>query len=140
MKKLLVLGVVVGALVAAGLIAYAAYDVTGSSSPEDFTAGTAADLAPDPDETDLTGILPGETRNVTVSVNNPNTVPVTVTSIDASVTPAVCAVTTTPWSGSVTLNGGATMSREIPATMGDPAAGCEGATLSVSATAVGTMP
>jgi len=140
MKKLLVLGVVVVALVGAGLIAYAAYDVTGSSSAQDFTAGTAANLAPDPDEADLSDILPGETRSVDVSVYNSNPGPVTVTSVDLTVTPAGCAVTTTAQIGSWPLVAGQTGSWVVPAKMGDPHPSCEGATLQVSATATGTMP
>lgn len=141
MKKLLVLGVVASVLVVGALVAYAAYVVDGTSSPESFAAGNAADLAPDPDETALNGILPGETRSVPVSVTNTNPVPVTVTGVDVTVTPAGCAVTTTPASGTpLALGAGGTVGFVVAATMGDAAPGCEGATLQVTATATGTMP
>jgi len=140
MKKLLVLGVVVVALVGAGLIAYAAYDITGSSSAENFTAGTAQNLVPDPNEGQLAGILPGQTKNVDVSVYNANPVGVTVTGVDLTVTPAGCAVTTTAWSGSYALGAGGTVGVVVPATMGNADPWCEGQTLQVSATAVGTIP
>jgi hypothetical protein len=139
-KKLLVLGVVVGALVGAGLIAYAAYVVDGTSSPENFAAGAAANLVPDPNEGQLAGILPGQTKNVDVSVTNNNSVPVTVTDVDLTVTPAGCAVTTTASIGSWPLGAGATGWWVIPATMGNADPWCEGQTLQVSATATGTMP
>ncbi|MCJ7509278.1 MAG: hypothetical protein MUP14_00085 [Dehalococcoidia bacterium] len=145
MKKLLVLGVVVVALVGAGLIAYAAYVVDGTSSPENFTAGEATNLVPDPASEDLAGILPGQTREVRVSVYNPNPVGVTVTGVDLTFSyQTECALTTTPWGpGSYGLAANASSGYVfgVSVTMGGAAAaGCEGAPLEVTATAKGTLP
>ena len=141
MKKKIV--VVVGTLVVlAGIAvaAYAAYDVSNSSSYQGFTAGAAQNLGVDPDEGDLSSILPGETRGVDVVVSNPNSVPVRVTGVDLQFSPAGCALSSTPWSGAYPLAGGASDTWVIQVAMGDPDGSCEGATLYVSGVASGWMP
>lgn len=142
MKKLLVLGVVVVALMVGALVAYAFYNVEGSSTPESFAAGSALDLVPDPASEDLTDILPGQTRDVRVSVYNPNPGPVTVTGVDLTFSP-VCALSTTPWGPGphgIAANASSGYVFVVPVTMGDAHPNCEGATLQVTATVVGTMP
>jgi len=138
------IAIVVGTLAVLAVIAtaaYAFYDVTGSSSPENFTAGTATNLQPDPEEGDLSGILPGQTVGVDVSVYNANAVGVTLTDVDLVISYATeCDLTTSPWSGSYALGAGSTVGVVVGVTMGDPQDTCEGAVLTVSATASGTMP
>ena len=85
MKKI-VIAVVVGTLVVlagVALAVYAAYDISGSGAGG-FTNGTAADLAVDPDEADLNGILPGETKTMDVTITNNNSGPATVTGLSLS--------------------------------------------------------
>jgi hypothetical protein len=130
-------------LVLAGIAVavYAAYDVTGSSAPENFTAGTATNLQPDPEEGDLSNILPGQTVGVDVSVYNANPVAVELTGVDLVISYATeCDLTTTPWSGSYALGAASTVGVVVGVTMGAPQDSCEGAVLTVSATASGTMP
>jgi hypothetical protein len=139
-KIVIALGTVV-VLAGIAVAVYAAYDVSGSSPAENFTAGSATNLAPDPEEGDLAGILPGETKNVDVWVYNPNTVGVHVTGVDLVISSAgVCDLTTAPWSGNYPLPGSTGDWWVVAVHMGDPAPGCEGAGLTVSATASGTMP
>ena len=141
MKKILVVAGTLVVLAGIAVAVYAAYDVSGSSSPENFTAGTADNLVPDPEEGDLAGILPGQTKSVDVWVYNPNAVGVDVTGVDLVISSAVlCDLTTAPWSGSYPLSGGTGDWWVVAVTMGDPDPNCEGAGLTVSATATGTMP
>jgi hypothetical protein len=142
-RKYALIATAIVALVGGAAVAvWAAYDVTGSSGGQAFTAGSAVNLSPDPDEADLNGILPGETRSVDVVVTNSNAVPVTVTNVDLGFNDSgVCDLTTTPWSGSFVLGAGASDTWVITVSMGDPDPGCEGwAGITVAATATGTMP
>jgi hypothetical protein len=145
MKKLLVLGVVVVALLGAGLIAYAVYDITGSSGAEGFTAGTAAKLAVDPQSEDLNYILPGDTRRMDVLITNNNSGPATVTSLTLAFNDGGdCAFTVTPVAPTPPYSiagGGGFVWDQVDVTMGDAAAWCQGSSaLTVTATATGTLP
>lgn len=143
MKKLLVLGLVVGALVGAGLIAYAAYNIDGSSPAQGFTSGTAANLAVDPEEWDLNGILPGQTRSMDVLITNPNSGQATVTGLTATFNDGgVCAFTVTNVSSySYAIGGGASVWDAVSVTMGNAQPQCEGnSALTVTATATGWLP
>ena len=143
MKKLFVLGVVVVALLGAGLIAYAAYDIAGSSGAEGFQSGTAADLAVDPQSEDLWGILPGETRWMDVLITNNNGGQATVTGLTATFNDGgVCAFSVAPVSGySYAIGGHASVWDALNVTMGNAAPECEGnSALTVTATATGTLP
>ena len=143
MKKKIV--VVVGTLVVLAGIAvavYAAYDVSGSSSPENFTAGAATDLAVDPQSEDIAGILPNETKVMDVLITNNNTVGVTVTGLSLAFNDGgQCVLSSAnPAWYPFGLGGGASQWVTVNVSMGDPASWCEGATLQVTATATGTMP
>jgi len=140
-KKIAIVVGTVAVLAVIGAAVYAAYDVTGSSTPENFTAGAATNLAPDPAEGDLAGILPGQTKSVNVSVYNPNAVGVTLTEVDLVISYATeCDLTTSPWISTYSLGPWGTVGVVVGVTMGDPQDTCEGAVLTVSATATGTMP
>jgi hypothetical protein len=145
MKKLLVLGVLVGALVGAGLIAYAAYNITGSSGAEGFTSGTAAVLAVDPQSEDLAGILPGDTKRMDVSITNNNGGSATVTSLTLAFNDGdACAFTVTPVAPTPPYSiggGGGVVWDQVDVTMGNAAPECQGnSALTVTATATGTLP
>ena len=144
MKKLLVLGVVVVALMVGALVAYAAYDITGSSSAGSFTPGTAANLVVEPESWDLDGILPGDTKRMDVKITNPNGGQATVTSLTVAFNDGgVCAFTVTPLPPTPSYNiaGGGFVMDKVDVTMGDADPICEGnAGLTVTATAVGWLP
>jgi len=143
-KRIAVVAATLVVLAGIALAVYAQYSVTGSSEAEQFTAGQASDLVPNPASEDLTGILPGQTRGVRVSVYNPNPGPVTVTGVDLTFSyQTECALTTTPWGpGSYGLAANASSGYVfvVSVAMGDAAPDCEGATLDVTATATGTLP
>lgn len=143
MKKRI--AVVAGTLVVLAGIAlavYAAYDITGSSGAEPFATGTAANLAVDPQSEDLNGILPGQTRWMDVLITNNNSGPATVTGLTATFNDGgACALTVAQVSGyPYAIGGSASVWDAVNVTMGNAAPGCEGGTLTVTATATGTLP
>ncbi len=142
-KRIIIIGAALAVFAGIAVVAYAAYDVTGSSPPSGFASGTAADLAVDPDEADLNGILPGQTKLMDVTVTNGNPVPATVTGLTAAFNDGgVCAFTVAAVNAyPYALGAGASAADALNVTMGNAAPGCEGnAGLTVTATATGTLP
>ncbi|MEX2225963.1 MAG: hypothetical protein WEB52_05890 [Dehalococcoidia bacterium] len=142
MRKYALIAAAMVALVGGAVAVWAAYDVTGSSGGQGFTSGSAANLSPDPDESDLSGILPGQSRSVDVLVTNPNAVGVSLLTVDLTFNDGgLCAFTTTPWTTPIALAGGASVGVVVGVSMGNADPSCEGnAGLLVTATATGTMP
>jgi len=142
-RKYALIATAIVALVGGAAVAvWAAYDVGGSSSAQGFTSGSAANLVPDPDETDLSGILPGQSVSVDVLVTNTNAVPASLLTVDLTFNDGgACAFTTTPWTTPQALSAGASVGVVVGVTMGDAAPSCEGNTaLTVTAVATGTLP
>ena len=141
-KRIIIIGAALAVFAGIAVAAYAAYVIDGSSASSPFTSGTAADLAVDPEEGDLTGILPGETRWMDVLITNSNPVSVTVTGLTATFNDGgVCAFTVAavnpyPYG----LAAGASVWDALNVTMGNAAPGCEGWAGLVTATASGSMP
>jgi opacity protein-like surface antigen len=140
------IAIVVGTLAVLAVIAaaaYAAYDIAGLSGAEGFTSGTAADLVPDPQAEDLSGILPGQTRTVDVLITNNNNVPAKVTGLSLAFNDGGACAFTVANNSSYPYNIGASASvwDSVNVTMGDAAPGCENNSgLTVTATATGTLP
>ena len=141
-KRIAIIAAALAVFAGIAVAVYAAYDVGGSSAPSGFTAGTAADLAVDPEEADLNGILPGQTKLMDVLITNTNPVSVTVTGLTATFNDSgLCAFTVTPVNAySYGLGAGASIWDQLSVAMGDPDPGCEGWGGLVTATASGTMP
>lgn len=142
-KVVLITAGVVVLLVGAAAAVFAAYDVTGSSSSQGFTSGGAADLAVDPEESDLNGILPTETRTMDVYILNNNPVAVNVTGLSLSFNDSgLCGFSATPLGSypfALAASSGAWV--QVNVTMGNADPACEAnAGLTVSATASGTLP
>ncbi len=130
-------------LIGAAAAVWAAYDVTGSSSNQGFTSGAAADLAVDPEEADINGILPTETRTMDVWIQNNNTVAVSVTGLSLTFNDGgLCGFSVTPLGAYPFALGGSTGAWvQVNVTMGNADPSCEAnAGLTVSATATGTLP
>ena len=143
MRKYALIATAIVALVGGAAVAvWAAYSVNGSSTPQGFTAGTAANLSPDPEEADLNNILPGQSVSVDVLVTNPNSVSATLTNVDLTFNDGgVCAFTTTPWTTQLQLGPGASVGVVVGVQMGDADPACEGWTgATVTANATGTLP
>lgn len=143
MRKYALIATAIVALVGGAAVAvWAAYDVGGSSTAQGFTSGSAANLSPDPDETDLNGILPGQSVSVDVLVTNPNAVPASLLTVDLTFNDGgACAFTTTPWTTPQALGAGGSVGVVVGVTMGNAAPSCEGnAALLVTAVATGTLP
>jgi len=143
MKKRI--AVIAGTMVVLGAIAvaaYAAYDIAGSSGAEGFPTGTAADLAVDPQSEDLNYILPGDTKRMDVLITNNTSGPATVTGLTATFNDGgACALTVAQVSGyPYGIGGGASIWDAVNVTMGNAAPGCEGGSLTVTATATGSLP
>jgi hypothetical protein len=137
-----ILGVMV-ALAGIALAVYAAYDLSGSSSAESFTSGTAANLTVDPQSEDLNGILPGQTSTMDVLITNPNNVPATVTGLSLAFNDnGLCGFSVTPLGNyPFGLGGGASAWVQVNVGMGNADPSCEGnSNLTVTATATGTLP
>ena len=131
------------ALAGIALAVYAAYDLSGSSSAESFTSGTAANLAVDPQSEDLWGILPGQTSTMDVLITNPNNVSAQVTGLSLAFNDSgLCAFSVTPLgSYPFALVGGASAWVQVDVAMGNADPSCEGSSgLTVTATATGTLP
>jgi len=142
-KKIVIVAGTLAVIAVIAAAAYAAYTITGSSGAEGFTSGTAADLVVNPESEDLGGILPGETVPVDVLVTNPNSGSARVWGLSLAFNDGgVCAfsvanVNSYPY----TLGGGASFWDQVNVSMGDADPSCEGNnTLTVTATAVGTLP
>lgn len=130
-------------LIGAAAAVWAAYDVTGSSSSQGFTSGAAADLAVDPDEGDLSGILPTETRTMDVWIQNNNPVAASVTGVSLAFNDSgLCGFSVVPLGSYPFALGGSTGTWvQVNVTMGNADPACEAnAGLTVTATATGTLP
>jgi len=141
-KRIVIVASTLVVLAGIALAAYAAYDITGSSGAEAFPTGTAAVLAVDPQSEDLNYILPGQTRRMDVLITNNNSGQATVTGLTATFNDGgACALTVAPVSGySYYIGGGASVWDALDVSMGNAAPGCQGGTLTVTATATGTLP
>jgi hypothetical protein len=142
-KRIAVLLGTMIALAGIALAVYAAYEVSGSSSAESFTSGTAADLAVDPESEDLSGILPGQTRTMDVLISNTNNVPVTVWGLSLAFNDnGLCAFSYAPLGTyPFGLAGGSSAWVQVNVAMGDANPVCENNSgLTVTATATGSLP
>jgi len=143
MKKLIIAGAAVVALAGGALAVWAAYDVTGSSGGQGFTSGQAANIAVDPDEADLNGILPSETRTMDVSVTNNNVQAIAVTGISLAFNDGgLCGFSVAPLGTYPFALGGSTSANvQVNVTMGNADPACENNSgLTVDATVTGTLP
>ena len=141
-KRIIIIGAALAVFAGIAVAVYAAYDVGGSSPPSGFTAGTAADLTVDPEEGDLAGILPGQTKLMDVLITNSNPVSVTVTGLTATFNDSgLCAFTVAPVNAyPYGLAAGASVWDQLSVSMGNADPSCEGWAGLVTATASGTMP
>jgi hypothetical protein len=143
MKKIILTVAAIAALTVGAFAAFAAYDVTGSSGGQGFTSGEAANIVVNPDEADLNGILPTQTRTMDVSITNNNASAVTITGLTLAFNDGgVCAFTYAPI-GTYPFGLGASsaVNVTVDVTMGNAAPECEAnAGLTVDATVTGTLP
>lgn len=143
-RRLGVIFVVFTALMG-GAIAFAAWTSQGTGGSGQVGAGTATALVITQGTTASTGLTPGISKDSTYTITNPNTYPVTVTSITLNsigvsggtgVPPAACtsanaSVTATAGTGTVSIAiaaAGTSTAQTITLTMGNTSAsGCQSA-------------